>query len=647
MPHGRPTHRRKRWGLALALLLGTAGGAGAQESLPEPPAPPPAVKARDSKAELRALIEAQGQEIEALRQRIQQVQAAPAGAPAKPADGGLDADAVKKIIAQYLQDNPGAGMPPSVQTGFQTGSGFVIRSAPNPQFQPWADESRIPFELRLRGRIMLSYMNYKVTDTTNHVTNTPATQNANSVRLADFAQLEAKRVNLIFQGSAFSPDLRYNINLLGSTRGLPGFQNNKVVATAPAGGTEPNAAGASAIGGGVLLDHAVTLFEAWVAYDFHGCGTYKGCGPDCPDGAVKYSPTYTLIAGKLKPFFGLEEFLGNGNQQFVDFSMADWFFDADDDARLMGAGTQIKAFEDRFFLQGTVDDAEGFTPNSQAQKYPALNIGFWYDLGGSWNPQRKAWDLYGDCTSDIDYSCKPVVRVGGAVNLQPMDRRSLYGDVQQSRFFTMPGAPGGTRLINVLNGDAATPGGAHAVDQFDAYSYDMFIGAKYKGFSIENEWWVRDLDNFHTTPNGLGNIIYQDSTGANALFTAQSLLDYGMQLQGGYFLIPKKLEVVARWSWIRGESGDLNGLGTFTTVRIPGLTTPVRIDREAFRNFHEANEYTLGVNYFFRRHLLKWQTDVGYYNGGNPAGSGAAAATAGFVPGADGYLVRTQMQLAF
>ena len=39
----------------------------------------------------------------------------------------VDPDAVKKIVADYLKDNPGAGMPPSVQTGYSTTTGFVIR----------------------------------------------------------------------------------------------------------------------------------------------------------------------------------------------------------------------------------------------------------------------------------------------------------------------------------------------------------------------------------------------------------------------------------------------------------------------------------------------------------------------------------------
>ena len=65
----------------------------------------------------------------------------------------------------------------------------------------------------------------------------------------------------------------------------------------------------------------------------------------------------------------------------------------------------------------------------------------------------------------------------------------------------------------------------------------------------------------------------------------------------------------------------------------------------AFRGFHESDEYAVGVNYYFKRQLVKWQTDFSIYNGGNPAAGGQSAA--GFIPGVDGWMVRTQIQLAF
>ncbi|MGC4007499.1 MAG: hypothetical protein QM811_32000 [Pirellulales bacterium] len=223
-----------------------------------------------------------------------------------------------------------------------------------------------------------------------------------------------------------------------------------------------------------------------------------------------------------------------------------------------------------------------------------------------------------------------------------MGRRSLYGDAEQSRFHVTPGAPGGTRVINLLNGDGGTPLGSHAVDAFDAYTYNVFAAGKYRGFSVSTEWWLRNLNHFRTTPNGGGTILYSDSLGPNgaartALFpSGNGLIDYGMNLAGGYYLIPRKLEVAARWSWVRGNSGDINGDGTFRTVNVAGVTG-VQIVNGAFRNFHDANEYTVGLNYYFRRQLIKWQTDLSFYSGGNPAAAGASVA--GWLTGIDGWLL--------
>src|SRR5262249_33018904 len=144
----------------------------------------------------------------------------------------------------------------------------------------------------------------------------------------------------------------------------------------------------------------------------------------------------------------------------------------DDNNNVLGAGTMIRAADDRFFFIAVVTNGmdDGF-PNTQMDDYPGVNIGFWYDFGGSWDSERRRWQLYGDSMPDIDYTSSPTIRVGADTYISPLDRRSLYGDDEQSRIFVMPSAPqGGTRLINVLNGDAATPKGAHAVDEFDYYT---------------------------------------------------------------------------------------------------------------------------------------------------------------------------------
>ncbi|MBV9122665.1 MAG: hypothetical protein JO112_04855 [Planctomycetes bacterium] len=603
---------------------------------------------RAGEAELRARIEANGREITALREQVRQL-TSPESATGSPASG-LTEDAVQAITARYLEDHPGAGMPPSVQVGYSRDAGFVIRSAPNPAYTNWQDESRIPFELRTHVRVNVAYIHYTVADQTNHLT-----QQHLVTPVGDYSQLMVKRAQVILDGTLFDPDLRFRFTLHGDTRGLPaGFQNNKVVQTA--GSFTPSGAPVSILGGGVFLDNAVRMNDAWVAYDFHPLQDRSGPQAKGPDAPVLYTPTFTLIAGKKKPFFGLEEYLGSAMEQFVEYPMASLMFDPDDDNLMTTAGFQVRALDNRFFLEATLTNgSESITPNALMDRLPGFISGFWYDFGGSWNAAKKTLDLFGPCVSDLDFSARPVVRAGGSINLVPLDRRSIYGDAEQGRFFVTPGGPNGTRLINVLNGDGTPapgfPAGAHAVDEFNAYSFNTFLAAKYHGWSLLNEWWLRDLNRLETVPAGGNLIIYQDALGpggtsANALFTPHhDLIDLGMNLQTGYFLIPKRLEVAVRWSWVRGQSGDINGDHTFTTLTVPGVVGPVHLVQGAFTHFRQANEYTLGLNYYFKGQLLKWQSDVGFYEGGNPANPGASYP--GFLAGADGILFRTQFCLLF
>src|SRR6516165_3804866 len=144
---------RKRLACSCAMFLAAAGVS----------------RAGDNDAELRALIEAQGKQIEALKKQLQTVK--PAAETADPAAPKLDDEAVKKIVADFLKDNPGAGMPPGVQTGYSTSTGFTIKSPNNPPYVKWDDEAKTPFELRIRGRIQADYYGYFPTDSRNHLTN--------------------------------------------------------------------------------------------------------------------------------------------------------------------------------------------------------------------------------------------------------------------------------------------------------------------------------------------------------------------------------------------------------------------------------------------------------------------------------------------
>src|SRR5262249_33358903 len=130
-----------------------------------------------------------------------------------------------------------------------------------------------------------------------------------------------------------------------------------------------------------------------------------------------------------------------------------------------------------------------------------FNFGFWYDFGGTWDEQGKRWRLWGDSIADIDYSCNPVVRVGGTADIVPMGRRSLFSQSELDRVRTIPGQPNASGVLTgVLNGGGVSVPAAglspFAVDAFDSYIYSAFIAGKYRGFSLYNEWWVRDVNNF-------------------------------------------------------------------------------------------------------------------------------------------------------
>jgi hypothetical protein len=49
-------------------------------------------------------------------------------------------------------------------------------------------------------------------------------------------------------------------------------------------------------------------------------------------------------------------------------------------------------------------------------------------------------------------------------------------------------------------------------------------------------------------------------------------------------------------------------------VTVPAVAGgPVKVIDGAFRNFAEVNEFTVGINYYLYRQMVKWQTDFSIY----------------------------------
>ena len=329
-------------------------------------------------------------------------------------------------------------------------------------------------------------------------------------------------MRLIFAGYALTPDLRFQAQLDGNTRGLATQDTRQDFYNNPIG----NVSGGQNISN---VDSGVRLLEAWIAYDLHGEADCNG-----------YRDTLTFFAGKLKPMGSFEEYMKSENGQFVEFGMASWMFDSDADNYIYGAGIQIKAAEDRFFLMAMITSvADNQVPDYNLDNIPGFNYGFWYDFGGTWDEKAKRWKLFGPSISDIDWSENPVLRVGTAGNITPLGRRSQYTSAELDFYRASSAAPGGSNLDSVLGGGGVATGGnftnvgtgisPFAVDAFDVYTWDFYYAAHYQGFSFYNEFWLRDYDNFRgmRSPTAAGNLPILYSTNAGSTTSSAALFNKG------------------------------------------------------------------------------------------------------------------------
>ncbi|MDN3511281.1 MAG: porin [Candidatus Jettenia sp. CY-1] len=148
-----------------------------------------------------------------------------------------------------------------------------------------------------------------------------------------------------------------------------------------------------------------------------------------------------------------------------------------------------------------------------------------YVLGVRYNPFGK-YDYYDE--TDVKYSEKVKATIGAAVVFNPK--------LQDEKL-------------------EATDGVAGVVD----------LGVKYKGISWNNEYYVMSQD-----PEDNGGSIESD----------------GFFTQIGYFVLPKRLEVAARYSLLDPNDDVSNDTG---------------------------REYVLGINYYFRAHRSKIQSDFGHF----------------------------------
>jgi hypothetical protein len=180
----------------------------------------------------------------------------------------------------------------------------------------------------------------------------------------------------------------------------------------------------------------------------------------------------------------------------------------------------------------------------------------------------------------------------GRISLNPFGTYKLtqQGDLDNSQSpkvcFLVSGFYNTDRLKKIRS---ATDGTEQSVNAYDIHGsgYDLAALFRYEGFSLDAEYAYDRLEQNRDGGDTWDRFAYRFNT--------------------GYFIIPKKFEVVARYAYVqRMKDNDVaksyaSGLGL---VSVNGGTN----------NAIEKNlqEYTVGLNYYFYGHNLKLLVDYSY-----------------------------------
>ena len=304
-------------------------------------------------------------------------------------------------------------------------------------------------------------------------------------------------------------------------------------------------------------NHRFVVHDFWVYYEF--------------------SEAFSLNVGKaMVP--GCRDWLNVAPlTHLADRSMATAFFRP---SRTIGVWAKGRLAEDTHYhtMVGNGFNTTDRTPDEVDNR-------FVYSLSTWWEPLG---DL-GVGQADLSFHEEPALRLGHSITYS-----SQTGDEDgvprgEQNFARLSD---GTRLVT---SGALAPGAT--VNEFDIYLYAIDAALKYRGFSINTEYFLRWLNEFGTT----GGPVPQNE-----------LFDHGFYADVGWFVMPKKLELVGRISQVDGA-------------------------------FREAWEYAGGVNYFIEpTHFHKITFDVAVLDGCPVTDSGP-----NYVVGQDGVMFRLQYQVQF
>lgn len=286
-----------------------------------------------------------------------------------------------------------------------------------------------------------------------------------------------------------------------------------------------------------------------------------------------------LRGGKWKVPFSRSREESARRFQFSERSTANLFFDI---GRSLGLGTLSNIPDLPIPLRIEAALFNGFNTGRDST-IPNEDL----DRNFGWST-RLTSDILGefgdDGEPDLSWHERPALRLGMGV------AGSRINSEGPSEFRRQRVVDSGDRLSNLLPA---------SVTQYDVNMYTIDGHWKYRGFSFiaEHHWRTNSRFTGGSVPN---------------------LLDHGLLLQSGYFVVPSHLELLCRWASINGDSGTL-GVFNQSTGEVAG-----------------------GFAWYIRGHNTKFNFDVSRITG-TPLNS----ARLNLLPGDDGWLFRTQFQCGF
>jgi hypothetical protein len=235
---------------------------------------------------------------------------------------------------------------------------------------------------------------------------------------------------------------------------------------------------------------------------------------------LKQLPLANLQVGQYRTFFGRQEYVSSAQLQFVD-----------------------RGFVAEAFVPSAIDRRDqGVTIHSDAKQYPVNyafgvfnGVGIDMTRSGLSTPAngnelmyvgRVTADLLGKPgypEGDLAYSLQPQLSVGASYGYNGGLQTNTTGSGSNTQVSTAIASLGNGRLLN------------QGVVNLGTTGVDVIF--KYKGLSLQGEGFIRNVD--HRGQNVPGAV--QQSYVGNAT---------GYYVQGGYFVVPKTIEVVGRYGYM-------------------------------------------------------------------------------------------------